>query len=129
MIVRNTQLRIGNRLIEVERVTSDIVWFDFSAICEGPRSQNDYIDIAMEFHAVVITGIPVLGASNDDAARRFINLVDEFYDRNVKLIISAAKPLDSLYTKGNLSFEFERTKSRLMEMQSNQYLGRAHHSL
>lgn len=129
LIVRNTQLRIGNRLIEVERVTSDIVWFDFSAICEGPRSQNDYIDIAMEFHAVVITGIPVLGASNDDAARRFINLVDEFYDRNVKLIISAAKPLDSLYTKGNLSFEFERTKSRLMEMQSNQYLGRAHHSL
>ena len=128
-IVKNTQLRIGSRLIPVERLTSDIVWFEFSAICEGPRSQNDYIDIALEFHAVVITGVPVFGANNDDAARRFINLVDEFYDRNVKLIVSAAQPLDSLYTKGNLSFEFERTKSRLMEMQSNQYLGRAHQSL
>lgn len=125
-IVEHTQLNIGGRTIAVEKLSGDIVWFDFSAICEGPRSQNDYIDIALEFHAVAITGIPALGASNDDAARRFINLVDEFYDRNVKLIISAARPVESLYSSGNLSFEFERTKSRILEMQSNQYLGRPH---
>lgn len=127
-IVENTELKIGGRLIAAKKLSGDTVWFNFSAICEGPRSQNDYIDIAREFHAVVITDVPELGTQNDDAARRFINLVDEFYDRNVKLIITAAKPVESLYRGGNLSFEFERTKSRIIEMQSHQYLARAHRS-
>lgn len=119
-------LPVGGRLIPVEKLTTDVVWFDFLALCDGPRSQNDYIDIALEFHAVVISGVPTLGAANDDMARRFINLVDEFYDRNVKLVISAAQPLESLYQGGNLAFEFERTRSRLLEMQSYQYLARPH---
>lgn len=119
-------LEIDGREIPVVRISEDVVWFDFVSICEGPRSQNDYIDIAREFHAVIISNIPVLGEANDDAARRFVNLVDEFYDRNVKLAVSAALPLSSLYSGGALNFEFERTKSRLLEMQSHEYLARGH---
>jgi len=128
-VLVDTNLEIGNRLVPVCRMTTDIVWFDFAALCDGPRSQNDYIDIAMEFHAVVISDMPPLDGTNDDAARRFINLVDEFYDRNVKLVISAAQPLDSLYSGTRLAFEFQRTVSRLLEMQSYEYLGRPHQSL
>ena len=119
-------LEVEGRLIPVVKLSEDIVWFDFCAICEGPRSQNDYIDIAREFHAVIISNVPSLGATNDDAARRFINLVDEFYDHNVKLALSAAKPLKDLYSGGNLRFEFARTQSRLLEMQSHEYLARGH---
>ena len=119
-------LEVEGRSIPVIKLSEDIVWFNFAAVCEGPRSQNDYIDIAREFHAVIIANIPALGAGNDDAARRFVNLVDEFYDRNVKLAISAAQPLRTLYSGGRLSFEFERTQSRLLEMQSHEYLARPH---
>ena len=127
-VAEDIDLQIGGRAIAVMKLSSDIVWFDFSSICEGPRSQNDYIDIALEFHAVVITDVPLLGGENNDSARRFINLVDEFYDRNVKLIISAAQTIELLYVGGNLAFEFERTKSRLLEMQSYDYLARPHQS-
>lgn len=125
-VSEHIDLQVAGRSIPVQKLTADVVWFDFASLCDGPRSQNDYIDIALEFHAVVISGVPALGMANDDVARRFINLVDEFYDRNVKLVISAAQPLESLYGEGNLSFEFERTKSRLLEMQSYQYLARPH---
>lgn len=125
-ISKNINIEIGGRSIAARRLSTDMVWFDFSAICEGPRSQNDYIDIASEFLAVVVSNIPELNQSNNDAARRFINLVDEFYDRNVKLAISAAQPLELLYQGENLAFEFERTRSRLLEMQSYEYLGRPH---
>ena len=103
-----------------------MVWFDFAELCDGPRSQNDYIELAREFHAVLVGGVPVFTADKDDQARRFINLVDEFYDRNVKLVLSAAAPLGELYAGGRLGFEFQRTVSRLMEMQSHEYLARAH---
>ncbi|CAI8291979.1 MAG: Cell division protein ZapE [SAR92 bacterium MED-G29] len=119
-------LDVEGRPIPVLVLAEDIVWFDFKAICEGPRSQNDYIDIAREFHAVMISNIPTLGVSNEDAARRFINLVDEFYDRSVKLAITAANPLPSLYSGDRLKFEFARTQSRLLEMQSREYLARPH---
>ncbi len=119
-------LEVEGRNISTLKLAEDIVWFDFSAICEGPRSQNDYIEIAREFQAVLISAVPALGAHNEDAARRFINLVDEFYDRNVKLVFSAEKPLHQLYDQGRLSFEFQRTQSRLLEMQSHDYLSRAH---
>jgi cell division protein ZapE len=119
-------LEIDGRQIPVVKISEDVVWFDFASICEGPRSQNDYIDIAREFHAVIISDIPVLGEAKDDAARRFVNLVDEFYDRNVKLAVSAAMPLNLLYSGGALDFEFERTQSRLLEMQSHEYLAREH---
>jgi cell division protein ZapE len=125
-ISQNINIEVAGRSIAARRLTADMVWFDFSAICEGPRSQNDYIDIASEFHAVVISNIPELNQSNNDAARRFINLVDEFYDRNVKLVVSATQPLELLYQGENLAFEFERTRSRLLEMQSYEYLGRPH---
>ena len=125
-IKSNVDLEVEGRSIPVIKLSEDIVWFAFSSICEGPRSQNDYIDIAREFHAVIISDVPVMGVDNDDAARRFVNLVDEFYDRNVKLAISAAEPLHMLYSDGRLSFEFERTQSRLLEMQTHEYLAKPH---
>ena len=119
-------LDLDGRQIPVIKISENVIWFDFASICEGPRSQNDYIDIAREFHAVIISNIPALGEANDDAARRFVNLVDEFYDRNVKLAVSAMQPLNLLYSGGALNFEFERTQSRLLEMQSHEYLAQAH---
>jgi cell division protein ZapE len=95
-------------------------------LCDGPRSQNDYIELAREYHAVLISNIPALTEKKEDQARRFVNLVDEFYDRSVKLIISAERPLHELYSGHRLSFEFERTVSRLLEMQSHEYLARPH---
>src|SRR5690606_36667488 len=110
------------------RRSDDVVWFEFDELCDGPRSQNDYIELAREFHAVLISNVPVLGGDKDDQARRFINLVDEFYDRSVKVIISAEAPILSLYSGGRLAFEFERTQSTLLEMQSHEYLAQAHKS-
>lgn len=117
---------VNGRGIQSRRTCEDVAWFDFKALCEGARSQNDYIELAKVYHAVLLSNVPQLGRSNDDAARRFINLVDEFYDCGVKLIISAAVPIHEIYTEGRLSFEIERTQSRLLEMQSHEYLARAH---
>ncbi len=107
-------------------VAEDVVWFDFDVICSIPRSQYDYIELAREFHAVLVSGVRQMGLKNDDNARRFINMVDEFYDRNVKLVLSAEADIHSLYTGGRLGFEFQRTESRLLEMQSHEYLERPH---
>ena len=125
-VVRNEDLDIEGRAIRVRARSDDVAWFDFSALCDGPRSQNDYIELAREFHAVLVGNIPLMGADKDDQARRFINLVDEFYDRQVKLVLSAAAPLQALYAGGRLGFEFQRTESRLLEMQSHEYLARPH---
>jgi cell division protein ZapE len=122
----SVDIKIEGRTIPCRAVAEDVVWFDFDVICNIPRSQNDYIELAREFHAVLVTNIRQMGRSNEDQARRFINLVDEFYDRNVKLVLSAEVPLTALYTEGRLGFEFERTRSRLLEMQSHEYLARAH---
>ncbi|MGI1677251.1 MAG: AFG1 family ATPase [Cellvibrionaceae bacterium] len=119
-------LEVEGRPIMAKQVAEDIVWFDFVALCDGPRSQNDYIELAKEYHAVLISQVPVFTHKNNDQARRFINLVDEFYDRNVKLVLSAEKSLDEMYESGLLGFEFERTTSRLLEMQSHEYLAAAH---
>ncbi|ROS06101.1 cell division protein ZapE [Sinobacterium caligoides] len=123
--VSDVGVEIEGREILSRHLADDVVWFDFYAICDGPRSQNDYIELAKEFHAVVISSVPQFN-SKDDLARRFINLVDEFYDRGVKVVLSAAVPLEELYSTGRLSFEFERTISRLLEMQSHEYLAREH---
>ncbi len=120
------QLRIAGRPIAAWRRSSDVVWFGFDALCEGARSQNDYIEIAAEFHTVFLSDVPQFDAQRDDAARRFIALVDELYDQGVKLVMSAAAVPTELYRGERLRFEFERTTSRLIEMQSEQYLGRAH---
>ncbi|MCL4139737.1 UNVERIFIED_CONTAM: hypothetical protein GTU68_042997 [Idotea baltica] len=126
-IERFTKLDIENRVIETIAVCEDVVWFGFEQICEGPRSQNDYIEVAREFHTVLISNVPAFD-KRDDSARRFVNLIDEFYDRNVNVVLSAEVALEKLYVEGRLSFEFERTKSRLLEMQSKEYLGKEHRS-
>lgn len=120
------RLEINGRYLTCRCVADDVVWFDFAELCDGPRSQNDYIELARIFHAVLISGVPEFVPDHNDQARRFINLVDEFYDRNVKLVLAAAKPLLELYGGGQLEFEFQRTVSRLQEMQSYEYLAREH---
>lgn len=124
--VKNQVIEILGRKIETVICADEVVWFEFSALCDGPRSQNDYIELAKIYHAVLIGNVPVMSEKNDDQARRFINLIDEFYDRHVKLIISAASAIETLYLGGRLNFEFERTKSRLLEMQSQEYLAKEH---
>lgn len=125
-VVEQEVLEINGRGIKTRRMCEDVVWFDFNDLCNGPRSQNDYIELAKIFHAVILSNVPQLGRSNDDAARRFINMVDEFYDSGVKLIISAAVPIPEIYSEGRLEFEIQRTQSRLLEMQSHDYLVREH---
>jgi cell division protein ZapE len=119
-------MRVEDRDIPLRRSASGMAWFDFSALCEGPRSQVDYIEIAQELHTVFVTGVPVMDALRDDAARRFVALVDEFYDRGVKLVLGAAAPPTGLYRGERLRAAFERTSSRLIEMRSRDYLAREH---
>lgn len=120
------KLRVFHRDIPVKQLTEGIAWFDFMALCGPPRAQADYLEIARSFHTVIISDIPRLGPALDDVARRFLYLLDEFYDRNVKLIISAAEPPEQLYQGERLAFDFRRASSRLREMQSTQYLAREH---
>jgi cell division protein ZapE len=119
-------VEIEGRDIVLRRRTVDVAWFDFPALCQGPRSQADYIEVARSFHTVVISAVPRFDSSRDDEARRFISLVDEFYDRGVKLVLSAEGPPTDLYHGERLAFEFQRTASRLTEMQTHAYLERPH---
>ncbi|MGH8286150.1 MAG: cell division protein ZapE [Steroidobacteraceae bacterium] len=119
-------LEINGRRIPVVRQNENVVWFDFAAICEGARSQNDYIEIARDYQSVLVSDVPAFDATRDDAARRFIALVDELYDRNVNLVVSAAAEPAALYRGQRLRAAFERTASRLTEMQSEEYLAREH---
>ncbi|MGI9271487.1 MAG: cell division protein ZapE [Woeseiaceae bacterium] len=120
------ELDVNGRNIHAHARAKGIVWFEFADICDGPRSQNDYIEIARWYPTVIVSGVPELDEALENQARRFIALVDEFYDRRVKLIVSAATSLDHLYAGKRLSFEFDRTLSRLAEMQSTEYLAAAH---
>tara|TARA_Y100001956_G_scaffold78939_1_gene91375 strand:- start:459 stop:1550 length:1092 start_codon:yes stop_codon:yes gene_type:complete len=119
-------IEIEGRLIKTRKVADSIVMFDFTQICETARSQVDYMEISRIYNTVILSNVKQMGQQNDDAARRFIALVDEFYERNVTLIISAAAPITELYTDGTLNFEFRRCISRLQEMQSHEYLAREH---
>ena len=122
----NEALSIHGRSIRSRRLADGVAWFDFTNLCDGPRSAADYIEIARTHHTVLLSRVPQLTAFHEDAARRFINLVDEFYDRGVKLIIAADVPQADLYTGERSRFEFQRTQSRLTEMQSEEYLARPH---
>lgn len=124
--IENTTLMIEGRPINIRKVSENVVWFDYIALCDGPRSQTDYIEIAREYHTILLGDVECMGVATDDRARRFINLVDEFYDRGVKLILTAEAPIEDLYSGGRLEFEFQRTCSRLLEMQSHEYLARPH---
>jgi cell division protein ZapE len=119
-------IQLNGRRLEAERRAGGVVWFSFAALCESPRSASDYAELAEDFHTVFVSGIPVLSESQDDAARRLISLVDAFYDRGVKLVVSAAGAPAALYGGERLAVEFRRTVSRLTEMQSEEYLARAH---
>jgi cell division protein ZapE len=120
------RLQVNGRDILANKCAKGIAWFDFAELCDGPRSQSDYIELARWYPAVIISGVPQLSSAREDQTRRFIALVDEFYDRRVKLIVSAATKAESLYTGKRLAFEFDRTVSRLIEMQSSEYLALPH---
>ncbi|SER65116.1 cell division protein ZapE [Vreelandella subterranea] len=119
-------LEINQRVLTTRRLHDDIAWFEFAELCDGPRSQNDYIELAREFHTIIVSNVPAMRGADDDQARRFINMVDEFYDRGVKVLMSAEVPVESLYRDGKLTFEYQRTLSRLQEMQSHDYLALPH---
>lgn len=120
------ELDVNGRKILTHKCAKGVAWFRFEDLCDGPRSQDDYIEIARWYPSVIISGVPQLDTTLENQARRFIALVDEFYDRRVKLILSAAVEVNSLYRGDRLTFEFDRTISRLIEMQSDKYLALPH---
>lgn len=120
------ELEVNSRTLPYRYRAEGAVWFDFEALCGPPRSQIDYIELARTQHTVFLSDVPAMGASRDDRTRRFIFLIDEFYDRRVKLVISAEAPPPRLYMGERLAFEFQRTASRLIEMQTDAYMGSPH---
>ncbi|GIU03982.1 cell division protein ZapE [Shewanella morhuae] len=126
--VLTTDIQIDGRSIIIRQQAQGVLLVDFRALCDGPRSQRDYMELAQQYHTVLVSGVEQMGAflTGDDIARRFLAMVDEFYERNVKLIISAQVPLEDIYNDGLLSFEFKRCCSRLIEMQSHDYLKTEH---
>lgn len=123
---KDAEIEILERRIGTKFCSKDVVWFDFEHICEGARSAFDYVELAKIYHAVILSGVPQMPEARSDSARRFISLVDELYDRRVKLVIAAEVPIAQLYSGEKLRFEFERTQSRLIEMQSEAYLADQH---
>ena len=121
-----TTLNIEGRALRAVDVGQGTAWFRFSELCEGPRSQNDYIELARLYHTIFIENIPIFHSTDEDAARRFIMLIDELYDRGVKIVVSAAAAPAALYLGERLHFEFERAASRLIEMQTHAYLAGEH---
>lgn len=119
-------LEVNGRLLPYRRRAEGLVWFDFEALCGPPRSQLDYIELARAEATVFLSEVPRMGSARDDRTRRFIFLIDEFYDRRVKLVMSADAAPDRLYSGERLAFEFQRTASRLTEMQTEAYLGSPH---
>ena len=119
---REPVLTVQNRELRAVALSGSVVWFDFDTLCGGPRSQNDYLELAGRFHTVILSDVPRMKASQSSEARRFTWLIDVFYDHKVKLIMSAECEAEELYTEGRMSNEFHRTVSRILEMQSKEYL-------
>ncbi len=119
-------IKVLDRTLKTRHVSGDVVWFEFAELCGGPRSAFDYVEIAKLFHTVIVSNIPQMSDDKNDSARRFVSLIDELYDRKVKLLVSAQVPIRDLYVGEGLAFAFERTQSRLLEMQSHEYLCSAH---
>lgn len=119
---RNPVLNIESRELRPLHMANGVVWFDFQTLCCGPRSQNDYLEIANQFHTVILSGVPYMPPRMTNEARRFIWLIDVLYDHKIKLIMSAEVSAPDLYTEGQITAEFSRTVSRLIEMQSRDYL-------
>jgi cell division protein ZapE len=121
-------LVIEGRPLPAKRRAGSAVWFDFTTLCLGPRSQRDYLELARRFAVMLVSGVPKMDRASSDAARRFTWLVDILYDHRVKLVLSADVPADSLYLEGPNAREFPRTVSRLFEMRSHDYMALAHAS-
>ncbi len=119
-------MHVKGRAVAVPRAAGSVAWFSFADLCEAALGATDYMEIAARYQAVVVSGIPRMGGDMASAARRFVTLVDVFYDHRVKLIVSAAQPPEALYDGDTGGFEFQRTVSRLIEMQAEDYLGAAH---
>ncbi|MCJ8274217.1 MAG: cell division protein ZapE, partial [Psychrosphaera sp.] len=122
----NVEIVVMDRNLAVRREADGIALFEYCVLCESNRSQLDYMEISRCYNTILLANVRAMGQQNDNSARRFIALVDEFYERNVKLIISAELPMEGLYQGGILDFEFRRCLSRLQEMQSTEYLAKAH---
>ncbi|MGD8937140.1 MAG: cell division protein ZapE [Thiogranum sp.] len=122
----STGLEIAGRTLAACALAEDVVWFEFGELCERPRSSRDYLELAREFHTLLLQGLPLMGDEMDEAVRRFIHLVDALYDHGVKLIVTAAAAPDRLYTGTRLRQAFRRTASRLTEMSAKVYLARPH---
>ncbi|HEY0197472.1 MAG TPA: cell division protein ZapE [Rhodanobacter sp.] len=125
-VEQDGSLQINGRDIAFRKRADNILWFDFAALCEGPRAVADYIALAKAGPAIIVANVPQFTIYSEDAAKRFVQLVDEFYDRRVKLVLSAAAPITELYDGERLRAEFGRTESRLIEMQSEDYLALEH---
>lgn len=121
-------LTIHKRPVKTVMHADEIAWFEFDALCDAPRAAPDYIQLAHDYHTIILSNVPVMDENMDDKARRFIYLIDELYDRRVKLIISADSTPEKLYTGDMLGFAFNRTSSRLIEMRSYEYLEKPHKS-
>ena len=119
-------ITINDRRIQTRTHGEGVIWFEFNALCEGPRSKVDYVELSRSYHTILISGIPQLNDSQDDIVRRFIELIDELYDRRVKVIVSADSCPEDLYSGNRLSAPFNRTISRLNAFQSGAYLSLAH---
>ena len=117
-------IEINNRIININAFAKGVLWANFEQICSSPRSASDYIELSKEFHTIIVSEVPVM--NTDDEARRFISFIDECYDRKVKLVISAAELPEKLYVQSRLNEKFKRTISRMIEMQSKDYLSQAH---
>ena len=124
--VNDEALEVLGREIPVRLAGEGVCWFNFSALCEGPRSKADYAELSRFFHTLLISDIPLLGVDGDDPARRFVELVDELYDRRVNVLVSAAAPAESLYRGRRLAHAFERTASRLREFANPEYMAAEH---
>ena len=134
-ISADSELEIEGRMVPVRRHARDVAWFDFDALCDGPRGKPDYIELSKRYHTVMVSDVPRFGAGMADKLRRFVWMIDEFYDRRVKLILSAPVAAEDLILEGDASNAFQanlnaslkdRLVSRLTEMQSHDYLAQAH---
>ena len=119
---KETSLEINNRTLQARKLSESCAWFDFDQLCKGPRAVSDYIQLAERFSSLIVSSVPILHEALESAARRFMHLIDELYDRRIHLVIAADAPLEQLYSGDVLSFEFQRTLSRLYDMQSPVYL-------
>jgi len=122
----DARIEVNHREMTARRRGDGVAWFDFAELCESNRGTADYIELSRSFNTVLLSGVRRMDDDSNDAAKRFIALVDEFYERNVKLLITAEAPIGELYRGERLAFEFQRTASRLVEMQSHDYLARPH---